>query len=322
MVKQRGQLALFDPGATPEAVAEQRRLQWSLEILGKEPEDISYLHAGLCLLTLPRARPANEFRPWDRVNGRLGLSIVPGYLPTEKGSVEVGVPYGARARLILLYLMTNAVRSRSRVVPLGPSMSSWLRALGLAVTGGERGTIRAVREQALRLSRCMITLRFSDEDGSVAIKDRRIMEGLTLWATDEGQSFPTEVELDRTFFEHLCEHAVPLDERAIGYLKGSALGLDLYAWLTHRLPRLRAPLRLNWHQLQCQFGVEDGSPRKLGQLIRHMLHDVLAVYPEARVDIVPGGVILHPANPSIRFKRGMLRSVSVQNSNFTPKLDL
>jgi hypothetical protein len=309
MKNKSDQLALFDPDACPDRVAERRRMQWSIEILEREPDEIAYLHAGLCLLTLPRSKPKREFQPWDRINGRLGLSIIPGYLPTERGSIPVGLPYGARARLILLYLMTNAVRSRSRVVPLGPSMSAWLRALGLAVTGGERGTIRAVREQALRLSRCTMTLRFNDADGSIAIKDRRLVEGLTLWATDEGQSFPTEVELDQTFFEHLCEHAVPLDERAISKLKGSALALDLYAWLAHRLPRLERPLRLSWPQLQGQFGIEEGSPRKLGQMIRHTLREVLAVYPEARVDIIAGGVVLHNATPVVKPRRGLLRGV-------------
>jgi hypothetical protein len=88
-----------------------------------------------------------------------------------------------------------------------------------------------------------------------------------------------------------------------------ALALDLYAWLAHRLPRLDRPLRLTWTQLQGQFGVEEGSPRKLGQMIRHALRDVLAVYPEARVEPMLGGVVLHNASPVVRPKRGLLRAL-------------
>jgi hypothetical protein len=85
MKKLSDQLALFDPDSSPDRVAERRRMQWSMEILEREPDEIAYLHAGLCLLTLPRSKPKNEFQPWDRINGRLGLSIIPGYLPTERG---------------------------------------------------------------------------------------------------------------------------------------------------------------------------------------------------------------------------------------------
>jgi hypothetical protein len=44
----------------------------------------------------------------------------------------VGVPFGSRARLILLYLQTQALRSRSREVELGRSMREWLRRMGIA----------------------------------------------------------------------------------------------------------------------------------------------------------------------------------------------
>ena len=38
-------------------------------------------------------------------------------------------------------------------------------------------------------------------------------------------------------------------------LKRSALGLDLYLWLTYRTFTLRAPLHLSWRQVYRQFGV-------------------------------------------------------------------
>ena len=56
-----------------------------------------------------------------------------------------GVPYGARARMILLYLQTQAVRTGSREVALGRSMRDWMERMGLSV-GGE--TARGLREQA------------------------------------------------------------------------------------------------------------------------------------------------------------------------------
>ena len=45
---------------------------------------------------------------------------------------------------------------------------------------------------------------------------------------------------------------------ALKALKRSALGLDLYMWLTYRTFNLDAPLRLTWPTLYRQFGVEPG----------------------------------------------------------------
>ena len=63
------------------------------------------------------------------------------------------MPYGARARMILLYLQTQAVRTGSREVALGRSMRDWMERMGLAV-GGE--TARSLKEQAARISACTL----------------------------------------------------------------------------------------------------------------------------------------------------------------------
>ena len=38
--------------------------------------------------------------------------------------------------MILLYLQTQAIRNNSREVELGPSMKSWMAAMGIATVGG------------------------------------------------------------------------------------------------------------------------------------------------------------------------------------------
>ena len=50
------------------------------------------------------------------------------------------------------------------------------------------------------------------------------------------------------FFEHLRQHAVPLNENAIRQLRDSATALDLYTWLAYRLPRIN-PKRSGGDQL-------------------------------------------------------------------------
>ncbi|MGF1561087.1 MAG: replication protein RepA [Geminicoccaceae bacterium] len=278
---------------------ERRRISWAHEIMCNEGDDISFLHAGLCMAALPHRRPKDELEPWIRTNGRFKLAVWPGKMLKKDGGYEpIGVPYGTKARLILLYLMTSAIRMQSRVVPMERSMSAWLRKIGLPVTGGPRGTIKPVREQALRISRCELSLRF-DEDGRASLRDRRVVDGLHLWAADESSEWPESVELTQEFYDHLREHAVPLEELAIAKLKGSSLALDLYVWLCYRLPRLERPLTLSWHQLMPQFGSQIKSVNSFAQNVREALLDVLSVYPAARVNVKTGGIELLPARPAV-----------------------
>lgn len=302
------QLVLFGREALLEQTGDardRRRIDWACDVLTWESEDVSFLHAGFCMAALPHRRPANDLEPWIRTNGRFKLAIWPGkMLRADGGYSEVGIPYGTRARLILLYLMTTAMRTGSRFVPMEKSMSAWLRKIGLPVTGGPRGTIKPVREQALRISRCALTLRLDGDDGQASLQDRRMVDGLHLWAADESCEWPESVELTEEFYDHLRDHAVPLDEHAIAKLKSSSLGLDLYVWLCYRLPRLRQPLRLGWEQLMPQFGSQAKSMTSFAQNMRDALLDVAAVYPGARIDIVRGGIRLHPTAPAVAFRPG------------------
>lgn len=116
------------------------------------------------------------------------------------------------------------------------------------------------------------------------MEDRRLVEGASLWFPGDPQQgvlWPSYIELSRAFFDSLLTHAVPLDEYAIRYLKGSSLALDLYVWLAHRLPRVRHTAVVPWGALQAQFGTDFERRRDFAARVRDTLEDVLAVYREA-----------------------------------------
>jgi hypothetical protein len=304
-------------GATP---AERRRLRERLEVAHQllidlpGMDDIAFLHSGLCQTYLPHIRPNENHSVWRRQAGRFTLIVAPGVLdehrkdmqrrtgPHEASDLYVGVPFGPKARLILIYLQTEG--RKSRVVNMGPSMSAWIRSLGLAVTGGQKGTIGAVREQVMRIARCSFTLQWEEKDAAgnttMSVRDQRIVEGLTLW---NGASDPTKwsgtVELTQQFWEHLKDHSVPLDKRAIAHLSNNSLGLDLYTLFAYRLPRLRQDLHLRWTQLLEQLGSAEKQTKTLAYRIREILPDVLAGYPEARVEVTRHGLLLKPSAPAV-----------------------
>ena len=125
------------------------------EVLADERQKIGISYTGFCLTSLPHKRLADD-QIWERKGHKVTLVVEPGALRVTRKMVKFGVPFGSRARMILLFLQTEAVRTNSREVELGRSMRSWMERLGLSV-GGE--TARALKEQAARISAC--SLKFS-----------------------------------------------------------------------------------------------------------------------------------------------------------------
>ena len=116
------------------------------EVMADETQRIGISYTGFCLTALPHKKLADD-QPWEKKGHKVTLLVEPGRLKHGAKTKLYGVPYGARARMILLYLQTQAIRTSSREVALGRSMRDWMERMGLAV-GGE--TAHALREQAAR----------------------------------------------------------------------------------------------------------------------------------------------------------------------------
>ena len=272
-----------------------------------DPEDLSFLHSGFAQTCLPHSRPTSDSEPWMRSSGRFSLIVSPGVITDETDSTKaryVGVPYGSKARLILIYLQTEAVKSTSRTVSLGPSLAAFLRSLGISsATGGKNGSITSVREQCLRIAQCQFTMQWSESDlrgRQDIIQNTRLVDGLRLWSgASDKRDWTGTVELSERFLEHLRQHAVPLDKRALFQLSDNSLGLDLYTLLAYRLPKLTRPLHLRWDTLQSQIGTSYSRTRTLSEKVKTSLLDVKAVYPDAKVEMARGGITLHPSPPAV-----------------------
>ena len=280
-----------------------RRVEMTHEMLSALPtaEDFAFLHSGLAQTCLPHSRPADDTGVWRRQSGRFSLLVQPGVIDDGKVARHVGVPYGSRARLIMLHLQSEGLKSRT--VSLGPSLSAFLRSLGLPVSGGPRGSIVAIREQSLRIARCTMTMQWTDKneagDERTLIADTRIVDGMELWRSASGEEWCGTVELSERFHDQLRQHAVPLDRRGIAHLAGNSLGLDLYALLAYRLPKLQREVHLRWNALQAQIGANEREAFNLAHQIRGVMPDVLTAYPHAQIEITPHGLLLKPSQPAV-----------------------
>lgn len=279
-----------------------RLLRAAAELWDQDAQEIGFLARLFTQTSLPYRDPGDKER-WQRRNGDLVLAVAPG---------PSGYPYGAVPRLLLNWLSTEALRRNSRELVLGRSLTDFMRQLGLQPTGGKNGTITRLMKQSERLFLASLSVRWESQGG------RRVSGGLMnvassfdLWHTAHDDPaaqplFPSTVTLSRDFFTEVVEHPVPVDLGALRALRGSALRLDIYCWLTYRMSYLRRETTVSWETLRGQFGSElKDSKQGRAQFKRDFtdhLKKVLVVYRDAKVDVTDAGVVLRPSRTHVPFK--------------------
>ncbi len=281
----------------------------------------SFLHSALCAMSLPVRRPADETASIIRQDGQYTLAITPRpvlqRIDGQQRMAVLGVPYGSLPRLVLIHIMTEAVRTQSRQIVLGTSFTDWMRRLGMrTISYGPRGSATLIKEQLDRLLACEWMIRWDNEtsigDQEFAVKEVKLTNDYAGTNRRRG-SFSREILLTDGFYEHLREHAVPLDENAIRQLRDSATALDLYTWLAYRLPRIgkARPTLLSWPQLATHFGNEGNHIRKFRQTIRDAWErHVSAVYPEARAEFDTAAIRLYASPAPLQRRALSLASVN------------
>ena len=93
--------------------------------------DLGFMARLLVLCSLPRTNPGNRHQ-YKRTNGPFTLYMQAG--PKTK------LPFGNLPRLILAWVCSEAVRTQSRVLVLGKSLSDFMRFLGVYSSSGEKHT--------------------------------------------------------------------------------------------------------------------------------------------------------------------------------------
>ena len=306
--------------------------QWIREVidtsLAIEAEDarsagsLGFMTRALVSATMPYKDPKTKV--FERRNGDLALTILS----------PKGVPYGKYPRLLLSWLVTEAVTKRSNVIVLGDTLADFLKsAVGVVATGGASGTQTRLSEQMERLFTSMVSVERRDQSGEgrsfsfenitlvnrgrIDARDARRFDSLDaidtpttepaseLWKNkpivDAGK-WDSEVELTERFFRECIETPVPLDLRAYRTLSAAPMAMDIYAWITYRSSYVKRATRpIPWQSLQHQFG--SGSPfteqgiRDFKKAFKRNLDVVRIVYPGLKVDESSdsSGLILLPS---------------------------
>jgi hypothetical protein len=286
--------------------AKQRHLvDMAAEVMAADQVALNITYSGWCLTALPHKQiPDNE--AWSRTGYNCTLIVEPGHLQVGSGKPRIfGVPYGARARLILLYLQTEAVRNKSREVSLGRSMRDWMSRMGLSV-GGE--TAKGLRDQAHRIAAANIKFFWKrDDTGSGMARGNIIESGLffgSRQAAGQPSLFEDRVVLGETFYEDLLKRGVPLMDQAIKQLRDRSMSLDVYIWLAYKLHVLEERTPIRWQSLYSQFGAGFSALKNFKPTFLDAMAAAIAAYPDAQVRTGDEGIVLLPSPPPIPYRTG------------------
>ena len=282
-----------------------RRRDLIREVIENEPaapENIQHIHSVLALCGLPYREPKNATH-FFREYGRNTLAINAGRLTNPvSGEMELqGLPYGPKARLLLLHLCTEAVKQRTPKVEVAHSLSGFIRDMGFPVTGGDRGTLKQFKEQLNRLAACSMQIGLWDGTRASTLNVPPFRQ-MDVWLPlnvhpDQGLLWSSTITFQTDFFDNLLQHALPVDIRAARAFAGSARKLDLLFWVGYRLSRLERPLRLTWQNLYKQFGSENASIRSFRQEFRKDVAHLTEVFPRLRLSLDENGLQLLPSDP-------------------------
>lgn len=267
----------------------------------KEAGALGYMARALVQATMPHKNPG-PVNVWGRRNGDFSMVIQPGYTLDKSGnSKNIGLPYGAKPRLVMAYISSEAIKTRSRDIILGRSLSGFMHQLGLVPTGGRWGTIPMLREQMRRLFSATVAFQYDGKTARVEKGFRIASRTVLFWepkSPHQTTLWESIVTLTQEFYEEIIERPVPLDMRALSALKGSSLALDIYCWLTYRMSYLKRPTEIPWELLAMQFGSDYAELRDFKKNFLKQLRKVAVIY-DSNVQEGSKGLLIKPSKSHI-----------------------
>lgn len=264
---------------------------------------LGFMARAFTIATMPHRDPKTA--TFERVNGDFSFMMM--------GRPKIGLPYGSIPRLLVAWVSSEAVRTKSAHLELGDSLADFLRALNLYRTGGKRGDITRLRDQMRKLFASHISVEYSGET-SWQIEHMQLAQKAMVWwdPQDENDAgiWKSTLDLSEPFYKEITEHPIPVDLRAIQALKGSPLALDIYVWLTYRMSYLRRKTTIPWPALRGQFGagyaMDEQGLRNFRRAFLRELARVVVLYSRCNVTDSERGLVLSPSPTHIPFAQKSL----------------
>ena len=158
--------------------------------------DRGFMARLMALCSLPRTNPGNRHQ-YKRVNGPYKLVMIAG--------ADNKLPYGNLPRLLVAWVCTEAVRTQSRELILGSSLSEFMGKLGMDSIGGARTRLR---NQMRRLFNAHVQLIYEDKLGETSVSSS-VADRTAFWwnpkRPNEPMLWDSKIRLGEDFFprDHL-----------------------------------------------------------------------------------------------------------------------
>jgi hypothetical protein len=262
-------------------------------------DDVTFTHAVFAQCFLPIRKLPKSQKLYEVRHGRAALAMLAGALlePASKRFVAMDIPSGSAARVALAHINNHIIRSKSLdeavAVPMGESLRDFMDYQGVNICGTNG---KELSRQIHNLAAARISLGVWSGEHARQI-NAQIADTIDFWLEKDRRQrtlWQPVMRVSEPYATAVREHCVPHDMRALIGLYKNTRAMDIYVWLSYRLPRIpnHHPLFLRYVDLKPVFGTSIRELRKFRELFRHALRDALAWYRDARVGIEPDGIRL------------------------------
>lgn len=250
---------------------------------------LSYLLRMLVAVTLPISDPQSD--KVTRSNGRYTLTIAT--------SSDRKLPWGIYPRLIMIWLCTQAVLTRSRTLRLGKSYGKFVT----AVCGNSKASSyqrKQVKEQLHRLLATSFTATESTKEHESA-ESIHIASKWDLWKVEKRRERGFII-LTQEFYDLIVQSPIPFDTAAIKSIGSSAFLLDVFMWVSWRVPRIKSGTEsklIPYDDLMEQFGTMQQRTCDFKREFLAALKMVRNLWPELDFKDMGKGIVLVHAQPFV-----------------------
>ena len=254
-------------------------------------EDISYVPAIMTQVFFPQKPLPEDENTFETQHGKASVLIQSGILVDPKEDDHIvyekqQVPSGSKARIILPYIVSTAIRNQQQEIDMGHSLRKFMESVGMPITGPNAKEITA---QVKNIAAAWIYFSYWGEK-RISMRKEFIASTVDFWIDkDERQTTlwnPT-MELGDNFYNLIQVTNMPFNMHHVVRLQRSPRRMDLYLFLCHRTPRipLGKPVNIPLATLQRIFAPDIESTWHFKARLRTDLKEIAKVYPRFRVEL-------------------------------------
>ena len=287
--------------------------------------DVSYMSKSLCLSGLPLRRqfvrdpvtrktlePQREITSFSRTDDRFALHISADsfQLPDKDGKrsvpFQMGLPYGARARLLILWMTTQARLSGSRWLTIG-RITDWLEEAGITP---HPDAAEAAKEQLLRLAFCRFKMMLADQGRQQTVFHSNQLISSAIFQSEDLENyaageiakvrFPAGIELSEESFKTFTgSNVIPVSTSQLRQISNNAMSIDLFLYFNYKLPLITpgSTELFAWKALIRQFGNGE-TPKRFRYVFEDSIKHSLKAYTGADVEICDEGLLMRYSPPA------------------------